>query len=32
MLTTLTSICKAQTGTWAQLSPKTDGDVFCGGK
>lgn len=30
MLTTLTSICKAQTGTWAQLSPKTDGDVFCG--
>lgn len=30
MLTTLTSICKAQTGQWAQLSPKTDGDVFCG--
>lgn len=30
MLTTLASICKAQTGQWAQLSPKTDGTVFCG--
>lgn len=30
MLTTLNSICKAQTGEWAQLSPRTDGKVFCG--
>ena len=30
MLNTLSSICKAQTGTWAQFSPKTDGNVFCG--